>query len=120
MKNAASMNFAEIVSLEEQFQVETYAKLPIAVVRGDGCWIEDSEGVRYLDLYGGHAVAATGHCHPHVVKAIQQQAEQLLFYSNIVFSELRARAAQKLISCAPSPMTKAFFCNSGTEANENA
>lgn len=114
------MNFAEIVALEEQFQVETYSKLPIGIAHGNGCWVEDSAGVRYLDLYGGHAVAATGHCHPHVVKAIQQQAKQLVFYSNIVYSELRASTAQKLVACAPAPMTKAFFCNSGTEANENA
>jgi acetylornithine aminotransferase/acetylornithine/N-succinyldiaminopimelate aminotransferase len=71
-------------------------------------------------LYGGHAVAGTGHCHPHVVAAIREQSERLLFYSNLVYSEARARAAAKLVSIAPSSLTKAFFCNSGTEANENA
>jgi acetylornithine/succinyldiaminopimelate/putrescine aminotransferase len=55
-----------------------------------------AEGERYLDLYGGHAVAGTGHCHPHVVKAIREQTEKLLFYSNLVYSETRARAAEKL------------------------
>src|SRR3989442_8057762 len=79
-----------------------------------------SNGDRYLDLYGGHAVAGTGHCHPHVVKAIREQTEKLLFYSNLVYSEARAFAAKKLVSIAPSPLTKSFFCNSGTEANENA
>src|SRR5260370_2226656 len=88
--------------------------------RGEGVWIYESNGERYLDLYGGHAVAARGHCHSHVVKAIKEQAENLLFYSNLVYSEARAGAAEKLISIAPELLTKAFFCNSGTEANENA
>ncbi|HEU5237029.1 MAG TPA: aminotransferase class III-fold pyridoxal phosphate-dependent enzyme, partial [Pyrinomonadaceae bacterium] len=74
----------------------------------------------YLDLYGGHAVAGTGHCHPHVINAIKGQADRLLFYSNLVYSEARAHASQKLVSVAPKSLTKAFFCNSGTEANENA
>jgi acetylornithine aminotransferase/acetylornithine/N-succinyldiaminopimelate aminotransferase len=94
--------------------------MPIVAERGEGVWIFASNGDRYLDLYGGHAVAGTGHCHPHVVKAIQEQTEKLLFYSNLVYSEARARAAEKLVSVAPGLLTKAFFCNSGTEANENA
>ena len=49
------------------------------------------DGDKYLDLYGGHAVAGTGHCHPHVVQAIREQAEKLLFYSNLVYSDARAR-----------------------------
>ena len=114
------MQFTEIESLEEQFQVATYAKMNIAVERGDGAWIWTSDGEKYLDLYGGHAVCATGHSHPHVVKAIQEQAEKVLFYSNLVYSETRAKAAEKLVSIAPDSITKAFFCNSGTEANENA
>src|SRR5207302_1599308 len=104
----------------EQFQIATYKKMPIVAERGEGVWIFASNGERYLDLYGGHAVAGTGHCHPHVVKAITDQTDRLLFYSNLVYSETRARAAQKLVSIAPDSMTKAFFCNSGTEANENA
>jgi acetylornithine aminotransferase/acetylornithine/N-succinyldiaminopimelate aminotransferase len=109
-----------VVQHEDQFQLATYKKMPLVAERGDGVWIYTSDGDRYLDLYGGHAVAGTGHCHPHVVKAIREQAEQLLFYSNLVYSGARARAAQKLVSVAPAPLTKSFFCNSGTEANENA
>ncbi len=112
--------FTEIAASEDQYQLATYKKMPIAAERGDGVWIYTSAGEKYLDLYGGHAVAGTGHCHPHVVKAIQQQSEKLLFYSNLVYSEARARASQKLVSVAPTELTKAFFCNSGTEANENA
>src|SRR5436189_2381659 len=112
--------FADIAASEEQFQLETYKKMAIAAERGEGVWIYTSEGEKYLDLYGGHAVAGTGHSHPHVVAAIRAQAEKLLFYSNLVYSEIRAKAAQKLVSIAPDSLTKAFFCNSGTEANENA
>ena len=111
---------AKTEELEEQYQLATYKKMPIVAERGEGVWIFTSDGERYLDLYGGHAVAGTGHCHPHVVNAIKNQAGELLFYSNLVYSEARARAAQKLVSIAPDSLTKAFFCNSGTEANENA
>ncbi|HEY0350325.1 MAG TPA: aspartate aminotransferase family protein [Pyrinomonadaceae bacterium] len=110
----------DTVALEEQFQIATYKKMPIVAERGEGVWVYTNEGQRYLDLYGGHAVAGTGHCHPHVVKAIKDQSDKLLFYSNLVYSEARARAAAKLVSIAPESLTKAFFCNSGTEANENA
>ena len=110
----------EVTGLEDRFQLATYKKMPIVAERGEGCWIYTADGERYLDLYGGHAVAGTGHCHPHVVSAIKQQADNLLFYSNLVYSEARARAAEKLVSIAPQSLTKAFFCNSGTEANENA
>jgi acetylornithine/N-succinyldiaminopimelate aminotransferase len=111
---------ADITASEEQFQLATYKKMPVAAERGEGVWIYTSDGDRYLDLYGGHAVAGTGHCHPHVVNAIREQSEQLLFYSNLVYSSVRARAAEKLVSVAPAPLPKVFFCNSGTEANENA
>lgn len=114
------MNFAEIAGMEDRFQVATYKKMPIAIERGEGSWVWTSEGEKYLDLYGGHAVCATGHSHPHVVHVISAQAEKVLFYSNLVYSEIRARAAEKLVSVAPSSLSKAFFCNSGTEANENA
>lgn len=109
-----------VVEIEDQFQLATYKKMPIAAERGDGVWIYTGDGDKYLDLYGGHAVAGTGHCHPHVVQAIREQSEKLLFYSNLVYSDARARAAEKLVSIAPAALTKAFFCNSGTEANENA
>ena len=114
------MNFEEIEKLEEQFQLTTYAKMNIAVERGRGAWIWTSDGEKYLDLYGGHAVCATGHAHPRIVAALKAQAEKVLFYSNLIYSETRAKAAEKLVSIAPESITKAFFCNSGTEANENA
>lgn len=113
-------DFEKIKSIEDQYQVATYKKMNIAIERGRGSWVWTSEGEQYLDLYGGHAVCATGHSHPLVVKALQEQAEKILFYSNLVYSDVRAQAAEKLVSIAPASLTKAFFCNSGTEANENA
>src|SRR5207253_3067700 len=116
----ATTSSDEIVALEEQYQLATYKEMPVVAERGEGVWIYASSGDRYLDLYGGHAVAGAGHCHPHVVKAIKEQTDKLLFYSNLVYSETRARVAEKLVAIAPDSLTKAFFCNSGTEANENA
>src|SRR3989441_11705283 len=117
---AQAAQLEEIRDSEERYQLATYKKMPIVAERGEGVWIYSSDGERYLDLYGGHAVAGTGHSHPQVVAAIQAQAEKLLFYSNLVYSETRARAAEKVVSIAPPELTRAFFCNSGTEANENA
>lgn len=110
----------QVAQQEDEFQLATYKKMSIVAERGEGVWLYTADGDRYLDLYGGHAVAGTGHCHPHVVEAIRAQSEQLLFYSNLVYSNARARAARKLVSIAPTSLSKAFFCNSGTEANENA
>jgi acetylornithine/N-succinyldiaminopimelate aminotransferase len=118
--NQKQNTFTEVAALEERYQLATYKKMPIVAERGEGVWIYTSDGEKYLDLYGGHAVAGTGHSHPHVVAAIQAQAEKLLFYSNLVYSAARALAAEKLVSVAPAELTKTFFCNSGTEANENA
>jgi acetylornithine/succinyldiaminopimelate/putrescine aminotransferase len=120
MKAETVSTFETIKASEDRFQLATYKKMPVAAERGLGVWLYASDGERYLDLYGGHAVAGTGHCHPHVVAAIRKQTESLLFYSNLVYSGVRARAAERLVSIAPAPISKAFFCNSGTEANENA
>ncbi len=117
---AQAAQLEETRALEDRFQLATYKKMPIVAERGLGVWLCSADGHKYLDLYGGHAVAATGHSHPHVVSALLAQAEKLLFYSNLVYSGARARAAEKLVTIAPAPLTKAFFCNSGTEANENA
>jgi acetylornithine/succinyldiaminopimelate/putrescine aminotransferase len=80
----------------------------------------DDEGNEWLDAYGGHAVASTGHSHPRVVRAIAEQAEQLLFYSSAVPHHLRDELAEALVERCPAPLGRVFFCNSGAEANENA
>ena len=97
-----------------------YAQFPIRPVRGHGSWLVDEDGQEWLDAYGGHAVAATGHSHPDVVRAIAEQAGALLFYSTAVPHPLRERLADRLASLCPDPLGRVFFCNSGAEANENA
>jgi acetylornithine/N-succinyldiaminopimelate aminotransferase len=109
-----------LIDIEEQYQVATYKRFPFVIERGQDVWVYTSAGDRYLDLYGGHAVVSTGHSHPRVVKAISDQASRLIFYSNLVYNDARARAAKTLVETAPEPLAKAFFVNSGTEANENA
>jgi acetylornithine/N-succinyldiaminopimelate aminotransferase len=97
-----------------------YAQFPLRPVRGRGSWLIDEDGHEWLDAYGGHAVAATGHCHPRVVRAIQEQAETLLFYSTAVPHPARETLAERLVELCPEPLSQVFLCNSGAEANENA
>lgn len=114
------MKHSEIVDLEERYQVPTYRKKPLAAVRGEGCWIWDANEKRYLDLYGGHCVTLLGHNHPGVTAALKAQLDDLLFYSNAVFSPVRARAGAALAALAPAGLKQTFFCSTGTEANETA
>lgn len=111
---------ADVRRVEDTYEVPTYARLPLTIVRGEGSYVYDAAGRRYLDLYGGHCVALVGHCHPRVVRAVQEQAARLMFYSNVVYSDVRARAVQAVVSLAPPGLARVFFCNSGTEANETA
>lgn len=114
------MQTADAIILEDRFQIPTYAKMPIVLVRGEGPYVWDSEGKRFLDLYGGHCVTLLGHCPPRVVAAVQDQAGRLMFYSNAVYSTVRATAVQALAEMAPEGLRHVFFCNSGSEANETA
>ena len=97
-----------------------YGQLPFVPERAAGCDIFTTDGRRILDLYGGHAVAALGYGHPALVAAISDQSARLVFQSNAVALEVRAQAAEKLTAIAPRDLTRAFFVNSGAEANENA
>ena len=97
-----------------------YHQFPVRPVRGRGSWLMDENGDRWLDAYGGHAVAATGHSHPDVVRAIQAQAAELLFYSSAVGHPVREALALRLSELCPDPLDRVFLCNSGAEANENA
>src|ERR687885_291019 len=90
-----------VIDEETQYQLGTYAKLPIVAVRGEGIMLYDASGQAYYDFYCGHAVTLTGHCHPKVVDAIGEQAGRLIFYSNIVYSDVRAEFAHRLVSVAP-------------------
>lgn len=97
-----------------------YAQFPLRAVSGAGSWLVDDQGERWLDAYGGHAVASTGHCHPDVVRAIAEQAATLIFYSTAVPHAGREDLAELIASLCPDPLGRVFFCNSGAEANENA
>ena len=97
-----------------------YAQMPLVAVSGHGSWLVDEDGREWLDAYGGHAVCATGHCHPHVVQAIREQAATLIFYSTAVPHRLRERLADLIAARCPGDLSRVFFCNSGAEANENA
>jgi acetylornithine/succinyldiaminopimelate/putrescine aminotransferase len=100
--------------------IPVYGQLPFVPEAASGCEIIAGNGRRILDLYGGHAVAALGYGHPRLVAAVREQSESLLFQSNAVALEVRATAAEKLVSVAPAAMERVFFVNSGAEANENA
>ncbi|MFU8814765.1 MAG: aspartate aminotransferase family protein [Pseudomonadales bacterium] len=98
--------------------MNTYKRLDVAFARGDGVWLEDTNGKRYLDALTGIAVCGLGHAHPHVSRAIADQAGMLLHTSNLYQIPQQDRLADRL--SAMSGMDKVFFCNSGAEANEAA
>ncbi len=110
----------EINATEDRFSVPSYAKWPVAFVRGSGCRLWDAEGREYLDLYGGHCTSVLGHSHPRWVSAVSDQAGQLGFYSNVAANDVRARYLERLVHFAPDHIERAFLCNSGAEANETA
>ncbi len=110
----------ESMSLEDSFVLPTYEKFPFVLDRGEGCWVWAENGDKYLDLYGGHAVAAIGHSPAVVTAAIAAQSAKLLFYSNLVYLKVRAEAAKALVDFCGEKGSQVFFCNSGAEANENA
>jgi len=107
-------------ALEDAFVLPTYEKFPFVLERGEGCRVWDDAGNEYLDLYGGHAVAALGHSPVEVADALAAQSRKLLFYSNLVYTRARAEAAKALVGFCGEPGSQVFFCNSGAEANENA
>jgi predicted acetylornithine/succinylornithine family transaminase len=104
--------------LDTRWVLGTYARQPLSLERGEGAWVWDTEGRKYLDLTAGIAVNALGHADPLVVAAIHEQASRMAHTSNLYFTPLHGRMAQVL--CRHGGMDKAFFCNSGTEANEAA
>lgn len=99
---------------------DVYSLYDIEPVRGEGSWVFDADGNRYLDLYGGHAVISIGHAHPHYVSAISEQVAKMGFYSNSVQNSLQTKLAAKLGEVSGYEDYSLFLCNSGAEANENA
>ena len=98
--------------------MNTYTRQPVAFVRGEGAYLWDEHGKRYLDAVAGVAVNGLGHAHPRLVKAISEQAASLIHTSNLYRVLRQEELAERL--CSLSGMDRAFFCNSGCEANEAA
>jgi acetylornithine/N-succinyldiaminopimelate aminotransferase len=99
---------------------DVYPLINIEPVKAEGSYVFDKNGVRYLDLYGGHAVISIGHSHPHYVQKITDQLNKIGFYSNSVIISLQQELADKLGAVCGHPDYELFLCNSGAEANENA
>jgi acetylornithine aminotransferase len=98
--------------------MNTYSRQPVTFTKGEGVWLWDDKGEKYLDALAGVAVNGLGHAHPKLVKAISEQAAKLIHVSNIYNIAEQSALADKL--CEISGMDKVFFCNSGCEANEAA
>lgn len=99
---------------------DVYPLNNITITKASGSYVWDDQGVQYLDMYGGHAVISIGHTHSHWVKRIENQLEQIAFYSNSVIIPLQQQLADKLVEVSGKKDYNLFLCNSGAEANENA
>ena len=106
------------IEREARVHLPVYARQPLVITRGEGCWVWDDAGNRYLDLVAGIAVNVLGHAHPAVADALAAQARTLLTTSNLYYTLPQLELAEALL--ARSPFDRAFFTNSGTEANEAA
>jgi acetylornithine/N-succinyldiaminopimelate aminotransferase len=106
----------EVRDLFEQFVVPSYSRFDLVLERGEGSYVWDVSGRRYLDLGGGIAVSALGHANPEITEALAQQSQKLIHVSNLYFTEPQARLGKRIVDLiAPG---RVFFCNSGAEANE--
>jgi len=107
------------IELESRYMMQTYRRLPVEFVLGEGARLYDAQGEEYLDFLAGISVCNAGHCHPRVVEAIRDQAGRLQQVSNLYYNEPAARLAERLATSF-EPGARVFLCNSGTEANEAA
>lgn len=114
----SSRSSAEIIALFDRYVIGNYRRFPVALVRGEGVYVWDAEGKRYLDFFPGWGCNLLGHCPPRVVEAVREQVARLIHVPNTWYTELQGLWAQALSE--RSFGGKAFFCNSGTEANEAA
>ncbi len=112
------LNQDEIIARAGRCLMQTYGRLPLALVRGEGAYVWDAAGRRYLDFVSGLAVNGLGHCHSRVVAAVREQAGVLMHCSNLYHIEPQVRLAALLVE--NSALDRAFFCNSGAEAVEAA
>ncbi len=112
------MKTEEIIARFERYVMNTYSRHPLVLVGGEGCWVKDIDGKKYLDFITGIAVTNLGHSHPAVLKAIEDQARTLIHVSNLFHIAPQVELAEILVK--NSFADKVFFCNSGAEANEGA
>lgn len=108
----------QLIQEGQDVVMNTYGRLPMALVKGEGSWVWDMEGNKYLDFVSGIAVNSLGHMHPAVVQAIQKQTAEILHTSNLYWIPNQIKLAKLLVD--HSFADKVFFCNSGAEANEAA
>src|SRR5690349_9844505 len=106
----------DVVARESQFVLQTYKRNPVTFVRGEGVRVFDANGREYFDLLSGIGVAALGHAHPALARAVADQAQTLIHTSNLFYHPYQGQVAERL--AAMSGLPRAFFCNSGTEAVE--
>lgn len=99
---------------------DVFPVFDINIVKGEGCYVYDDKGNKYLDLYGGHAVICVGHTHPYYVEKVTDQLNKIAFYSNSIVNKLQTELADKLAEQCGYPDYDLFLVNSGAEANENA
>ena len=109
-----------ILAAEQRYAFEVFPKRDLAIVRGDGAILYDESDRAYIDCVAGVGVASVGHANPDVARAIAEQARTLITCPGIFYNDVRARLLEKLVSVTPSRVSRAFLCNSGTEANEAA
>jgi acetylornithine/N-succinyldiaminopimelate aminotransferase len=107
-----------VVDLEKQYLFQNYARYPLVLARGKGCYAYDTSGKRYLDLIAGIGVNALGHAHPRLMKVIREQAGRMIHSSNLYYHEYQGPLAERIAKA--SGLDRVFFCNSGTEAVEGA
>src|SRR5271155_3065819 len=113
-----SVTFDRIRALESQYLLQNYARYPLLLQRGRGCYVWDESGKRYLDLLTGIGVSALGHAHPRLTKVIREQAGLLLHTSNLYYHEYQGPLAERIARA--SGLDRVFFANSGTESMEGA
>lgn len=107
-----------LIAKSNSYLANTYRRFPIVITRGEGCWVYDHTGRRYLDFICGIAVCNLGHSHKRVVDSIKTQLEKLTHISNLFYNDMQIKAAELIVQ--NSFGDKVFFCNSGAEANEAA
>ncbi len=109
---------SQIRELEREHLLQNYARYPLVLRRGKGCWLWDTAGKKYLDWISGIGVNALGHAHPRIVRVIREQAALLVHCSNLYYHEYQGPLAKRIAQT--SGLQRCFFCNSGTEAMEGA